>query len=101
MRVVILRLLTFKAENVVPEIYWGLGAIYVLSLLVCYSSILKSQKSSFACVAWILLVTCLPVIGILLYSFWSLISADYTSLRQLGVLNFKKSTLDKHGRKTI
>ena len=98
MRTVIMRLLTLRAENVTPEVLMALGFIYLGAVALCLSSVFRSTSSSVSRLAWMMLVIFLPVIGIFLYCFRCLILADYSALKQVGILNPKKITLVNSGQ---
>jgi hypothetical protein len=82
MRTVLQRFLTFNAENVVPEIYWALGLVYVILLAVAISSLVKSQISGK--LAWLLLLLFVPIFGMYIYTLWALARADYSFLARFG-----------------
>lgn len=84
MRHIISKFILFSPENVSLEVYVALGGIYLLLWSVTILSI-TSKKSSIANrLAWFMLITLLPVIGIALYSITCLINQDYQFLKQFG-----------------
>lgn len=84
MLTVLLRLFTLQAQNVIPEVIWAMLGIYVMAILVCFTSIWKKHASWAGRVFWILFVTGVPILGCTLYCLSCLITADVTALKQFG-----------------
>lgn len=82
---VIIKFLTFSPENVSVEIYWALGAIYFLFYVTTCLSILSNKLGFRSRLAWILLSTVLPVVGMAFYCLRCLAIADYQFLKQFGL----------------
>lgn len=83
MRTVIQRFLSFNAENVASEVYWAMGLIYLIFLAAAISSLVQSENR--AKLAWLFALVCMPVFGLYLYIFWTLVRADYSFLSRFGL----------------
>lgn len=79
------KLILFSPENVSVEVYWALAAIYLMLWAATVFSVMSGNRSLFGRLAWLLLVTFLPVLGIALHCLSCLLSADYQFLKQFGV----------------
>ncbi|WP_345784643.1 PLDc N-terminal domain-containing protein [Prosthecobacter sp.] len=82
MLTLLIKFLTLAPENVSKEVYWALGAIYFIFIIATILSIKKTTSSLALKLAWILLVTFLPVIGIAIYCIRCLASSDFHFLKQ-------------------
>lgn len=89
MSAVLIRLLTLKAENVIPELVWVLVAIYVCALLVSITSVVVTYKSAKARLLWTLFLVVCPFLGIVVHCLHSLTLADVSSLKQFGFFSRK------------
>lgn len=78
----LIKFLLFAPDNVSKEVYWALGAIYLSFLIATILSIKKTTPNLAFRLAWILLVTIIPVVGIFIYCIRCLISADFNFLKQ-------------------
>lgn len=85
MRVVILRFFSLSAENVGVEVIWSLGIVYAVLLLVSLSSVWSIRMSALGKVAWSLLVVAVPVAGMAIYCFWTLLNSDFDYLKVFGL----------------
>ena len=83
MRTVIQRFLSFQAENVAPEIYWALGLVYFLLLAVSLASVVRSGFRGK--LAWALLISFIPFLGMYTYALYALARADYAFLKRFGL----------------
>ena len=82
MKTVISNLLSLNPQNVSPEIFWVLGIVYGVLLLVTFTSIFKTVDSLLGRLAWMVLTTAVPVGGMALYCVRCLWKADYSTLLQ-------------------
>jgi len=82
MRIIISNLLNLDVQNVSVEIFWILGIVYGVLLLVTVSSILKSVDSLIGRLAWLLLTVGFPLGGMVLYCLRCILVADFSSLSQ-------------------
>lgn len=89
MLTVLLRLFTLQAQNVIPEVIWAMLGIYVMAILVCFTSIWKTHASWAGRFFWILIVTGVPFLGCIVYCLSCLITADVTALKQFGFFSSK------------
>lgn len=88
---VISKLILFSPENVSEEVYWALAGIYMLLWFVTIFSVLSKRKTVPARLAWFMLITFLPVLGIAAHCITCLIGADYQFLKQFGVGSSKST----------
>jgi hypothetical protein len=79
------KLLTLSPENVSMEVYWALGSIYIMLWIAAILSVVSKRKTLTHRLAWILLVTFVPVLGIALHCLSCLVTADYQFLKQFGL----------------
>lgn len=89
MSTVLIRLLTLNAENVIPEVIWALAGIYAVALLVTLTSVWAVCKSYSARFLWMIVVVCIPFLGIMAHCFRCLTLADLSSLKQFGLFTKK------------
>lgn len=89
MRSVITKFLTFKAENVIPEIYIAVALVYLGMLFACMLSVQKTQKSTWSKLVWIAVCTFIPVVGMFIYSARCMLSADFKFLKEFGLFSAK------------
>jgi hypothetical protein len=98
----IIKLILLSPENVSEEVYWGLAGIYLMLWAAAVFSVMSCKRNNLGKMAWLLLVTCLPILGIALHCFSCLLSADYLFLKQFGIgtskiaSTFKKPSLPLH-----
>jgi hypothetical protein len=78
----LIKFLLFAPENVSKEVYWALAAIYLFLLIATILSIKKTTRPTISKLAWILLATVIPVIGIAIYCIRCLALADFHFLKQ-------------------
>lgn len=78
----LIKFLTFAPDNVTKEVYWALAAIYLFLFLATLLSIKKTTHTHVPKLAWMLLITILPVIGIAIYCIRCLVLADFHFLKQ-------------------
>lgn len=91
MSTVLIRLLTLHAENVIPEVIWALIAIYCLALLVTVTSVWTTYKTFQFRFFWLVVIICLPVVGIMAHCFYNLTLAELPALKQLGIFTRKSA----------
>lgn len=84
MSAVLIRLLTLKAENVIPELVWVLGVIYVCALIVTITSVMVTYRSGKARLMWTLFLVLVPFVGVVAHCLHCLTLADVSSLKQFG-----------------
>lgn len=89
MLTVLIRLVTLKAENVIPEVVWALAVIYLVALLLTLTSVWGTYKNYSTRLGWMVAVLALPFLGIMAHCFHALTLADMTSLRQFGIFSKK------------
>ncbi len=89
MKAALQRFLTFRAENVVVEVYWALGLIYVALLVICLLSIGSGALTPQQRTMWRGCVLFLPIVGMGSYCIFSLLRADYSFLRSVGLVRNK------------
>ncbi len=89
MSTVLIRLLTLKAENVIPELVWVLVAVYVCALLVTITSVMVTYRSTKVRLLWTLFLVLCPFVGVVAHSLHSLTLADVSSLKQFGFFSRK------------
>ena len=92
MRVIFSRFLNLSAQNVTEEIFWVLGLIYFVALVVVLFGIWGLSIRTSAKVAWTLLTIVLPVVGPALFCVRCLFKADYSFLQQFGMKSSSKKT---------
>jgi len=78
----LIKFFTFAPDNVTKEVYWALAGIYLLLFIATLLSIKKTTPSLAAKLAWMMLVTILPVLGIAIYCIRCLAAADFHFLKQ-------------------
>jgi hypothetical protein len=79
------KLILFSPENVSVEVYWSLIGIYLMLFGVTCISVMSEKRGYLSKLAWLMLITFLPVLGIALHCLSCLLSADYQFLKQFGV----------------
>lgn len=89
MRAVFIRFFTLNAENVIPEIYLGMAAVYLILLTASLFSIKSLQASSKSKAAWSVVVVLVPVLGMFIYSLRCLVRADFRFLKEFGLFSAK------------
>jgi hypothetical protein len=82
---VLVNFLTFNALNTPPEVYFGLAAAWALLLVAGCSSIFSQRHWWLFKVLWLLMVIGVPILGLLLYCAYCLFSADYGTLKMMGL----------------
>jgi hypothetical protein len=88
---VFLRLITLRAENVIPEVIWGLLGVYLLPMLVTLTSVWSVYKNNKIRSLWIFAVVFIPFLGMFAHCLHSLTLADLTPLKQIGFFSRKLS----------
>jgi len=89
MTTVLIRLLTLRAENVIPEVIWGMVLIYVFLMLVTLTSVWVTCRRAGSRFLWFLAVVFLPFVGIMAHCLHCLTLADLSSLKQFGIFTRK------------
>ena len=89
MRAVFIRFFTLNAENVIPEIYLGMVAVYLILLTASLFSIKSLQASSKSKACWSVIVVLVPVLGMFIYSLRCLVRADFKFLKEFGLFSAK------------
>lgn len=84
MRHIISKFLLLSPENVSIEVYVALAGIYLLLWGITILSVISKKSSIMSRMAWFLLITFLPVVGIAVYSVSCLVNQDYQFLKQFG-----------------
>ena len=84
MRTTLVHFLTFRAQNVSPEVYWALAVIYALMVVATVASILSEKNGAIRKFLWLLVILLLPLAGMLLYTMRCMVIADFGFLKQLG-----------------
>ncbi|MCW0217664.1 MAG: hypothetical protein OJI67_05005 [Prosthecobacter sp.] len=88
---ILIRLITLHAENVIPEVIWGLVGVYLLMMLITLTSVWGTYKSNKIRIPWILMVVFVPFLGMFAHCLHSLTLADLTPLKQIGFFSRKLS----------
>lgn len=78
----LIKFFTFAPDNVSKEVYWALGVIYLFLIIATMLSIQKNIRNLATKLAWMLLITVVPVIGIAVYCIRCLALADFSFLKQ-------------------
>lgn len=89
MRSVITKFLTFKAENVIPEIYIAIALVYFGMLFACMLSIYKTQKTGWSKFIWMAFCVFIPIMGMFIYSAQCMLNADFKFLKEFGLFSAK------------
>jgi len=76
------RWLKLDVQNLIPEVWWAVGIIWALLLAFALASIWGQSFGSAARIFWTLLVTLIPVAGLLLYCIFCLLKVDYHFLER-------------------
>ena len=98
---VVLRLFTLQAISVHPMIYWGMGLVWITMLLAAWSSIKSLPVGAGVRWFWLLLVVCVPILGLFLYLMRCFICADYGFVKfMVGPPSHVKKALRAHGKNT-
>jgi len=87
---VIINLLTLRALSTSAEAYVGVLAVWLLMLGAGFSSVFSRNWPVWLKLLWVLLLVGVPIVGMFFYCLLSLILADYSFLKLLG-LNRKSS----------
>ena len=82
---VIINLLTLKALSTCAEVYVGLAFVWLLMLGAGLGSVISRHWPLWLTLLWSLVLICLPVVGLLLYCGLSLLIADYSAFKMLGL----------------
>ncbi len=82
---VLINFVTFHALNTPPEVYVGLAIAWLLLLIAGFASVINRSSSMVAKVLWLLVIVGLPIIGLLVYCFWCVVSADFAFLKMFGL----------------
>jgi hypothetical protein len=78
----LIKFFSFAPDNVSQEVHWALAGIYLFLYLASIISIRKISTKPTWKLAWVLLVTVLPVIGIAIYCIRCLAISDFRFLKQ-------------------
>lgn len=81
----IINFLTFNALNTPPEVYFGLALAWLLLLGTGVASVLSRRGSIWLKLMWLLVLISLPVVGLFVYSFVCIVTADYGFLKLFGL----------------
>ena len=84
MRDVVTNALTLSPQNFSVEVAWALGIIYGAMWLVTMTSVIQQSFGVASKIAWVIIVTAVPIVGMVFYSARCLLSADFGFLKQLG-----------------
>ena len=85
MRYAITNFFSLSPENVSEDVFWALGAIYGLLVIVSLMSVVSKSASVGSALLWFILVLFVPVVGIAAHCVRCLFSADYGFLKQFGI----------------
>jgi len=85
MRGVITRFFNFQALNTIPEVYVYALVILAVLVIITWFSIFSQNFGLGAKTFWLMVVTYLPIFGIVIYCVFCLIRADYSYLRRFGI----------------
>lgn len=89
------RFFSLEAVTIIPEVYWGLLAVFVLLLGVSVASVLSQPFGAGGKVLWIAVLVLLPLLGLWIYAARCVIFADYSFLRDWGILRNNSPTKSK------
>ena len=87
------RLFSLEAVTIIPEVYWGLLAVFVVLLVASISSVMGQSIGGGAKVAWMAVLLLLPLLGLWIYALRCVVFADYSFLRDWGIV--RNSSLKK------
>ena len=82
---VIINLLTLKALSTCAEVYVGLAFVWLLMLGAGLGSVFSRRWPMWLTILWSLVLIAVPVGGMFLYCCLSLLLADYSALKMLGL----------------
>lgn len=77
------RWLTFDAQNIIPEVWQALAVLWVALLIFSFTSVATLEISAAGKFFWLLIIICLPLLGLFLYCIRCLVRADYHQLEFL------------------
>lgn len=79
----VINIFRFEILNMHPAVYWGLGAIWLMMLVSAIMSVRSLQISAGKQFVWILLLIAVPILGLAVYAFRCLFSANWDTLKPL------------------
>lgn len=89
------RLLSMEAVTVIPEVYWGLLVVFIIFLLVSAASVISQPFGAGMKALWLAVLLLLPLLGLWIYSLRCIIFADYSFLRDWGIVRNSSPTKSK------
>lgn len=85
MKTVIHRFLTLDAKNIIPEVYFGLGCIYLVLVIATISSVRSQDIYMSRKILWVSFILLIPIAGMATYSLSCIFTADHNFLRSIGL----------------
>lgn len=90
---VLINFLSLNALNTPPEVYAALGVIWLILLVAGMASVFSRACSGWLKLLWLLLIVGAPVVGLLVYCVFCLVTADYSFLKLFGLQRQKATFL--------
>ena len=82
---VIINFLTLNALNTAAEVYFGLALAWLLLLGAGVASVLSCRGSVWLKLFWMLVIIGFPIVGLSVYCFICVLTADYGFLKLFGL----------------
>lgn len=86
--------LTFKMASLIDVHLFLLLAVWILLIVAGVWSVVSRPMRRLSKVAWIIVIFCLPVLGLTVYVFTCLLNADWELLRQMGLIPAGRKNID-------
>ena len=96
MRDTITNFLQMDVQTSIGLVYGGLALVWLIVLFAAICSIVSRPMGTVGKVAWIVLVTGLPLAGMAIYCLYSLLRADYSFLSQFGFFPSRPKAPQRH-----
>jgi hypothetical protein len=96
MRNIIINFLSLEVRSIHPAVYWGLAAIWVLALVSAFISVRSLPSTGLVKLVWFVLILAVPILGLGIYAFYCLFSANWQMLNPL----FQNRRLGRQGSPT-
>ncbi len=95
MRSIITNFIGLSAETVDSYVVWSLLSVYLILVLASLHSVLTSHWKALSKCIWIILIFSLPFAGMALYCVLCLWFADYSMLKQYGIVKSSRNKKTK------
>lgn len=92
----VINIFRFEILNMHPAVYWGLGVIWLMMVVSAIMSVRSLPISEVKKFVWLLVIIAVPILGMAVYAFRCLLSANWDTLKPL----FRSRQLER-GAQTV